>query len=88
MEGAADLLNRKLCGLAASGMTFDRAVWVGGPSRSPVWCGIVAETTGLELTVGSPHAGAKGAAMLAGIGSGVYRDERDALSRCGERAPG
>ena len=40
----------------------------------------VAEITGLEVIVGSRSAGAQGAAILAGIGTGVYRDEQDAFS--------
>jgi len=33
---------------------------------------------GIELSVGSRHAGALGAALLAGIGIGVYPDEHQA----------
>ncbi len=65
MENAATLLNEKIRGLAAHGICFERAVMVGGPSRSPVWPGIVEEITGLKLSVGSAHAGAQGAAILA-----------------------
>lgn len=65
MEGAADALGAKLDALRDRGFRFKQAVLVGGPGRSPVWPRIIAERTGLELTVGSAHAGAKGAAMLA-----------------------
>ncbi|MEN8255593.1 MAG: FGGY family carbohydrate kinase [Verrucomicrobiota bacterium] len=77
MESAARLIDGKLKEIAAQGMGFKSAVMVGGPSNSPVWPGIVAETTGLELTIGSAHAGARGAAMLAGIGAGFFKDEKD-----------
>ena len=50
--------------LKKHGFTFTEAVMVGGPSRSPVWPGIVAETTGLKLTTGGKSAGALGAAIL------------------------
>jgi sugar (pentulose or hexulose) kinase len=65
MEGAAMALNRHLPRLREHGFRFERAVLVGGPSKSPVWPGILAEMTGLELTVGSAQAGARGAALLA-----------------------
>ena len=81
MESAVRLLDEKIVELKEHGFHYDRAVMVGGPSNSPVWPGIVQEITGIDLTVGTRSAGAAGAAILAGIGLGHYRDERDALSR-------
>jgi sugar (pentulose or hexulose) kinase len=80
MEGAARLLNEKILALKARGFGYERAVMVGGPAASPVWPGIVARIVGIEIETGSPSAGAQGAAMLAGIGIGLYRDEQDALA--------
>lgn len=84
MEGAAELLNDKLNHLKEHGINFKKAVMTGGPSHSPVWPQIIAETTGLKLIIGSRHAGAKGAALLAGIGAGIYRDEYDAYKTAGD----
>jgi len=70
MEGAARALRDKLLALAPHGFRSNQAVMVGGPSKSPVWPGILAELSGLKLTVGSAHAGAVGAALLAGEGKG------------------
>ncbi len=81
MEGAARLLNEKLCELRPYGFSFENAVMVGGPSHSPVWPGIIEEITGLKLLVGTTHSGARGAAMLAGIGVGVYADENEAFDK-------
>jgi len=78
MEGAARLLHDKVKQLASRGINFKQAVMVGGPSKSPVWPRIVEEITGIQLSVGSRHAGARGAALLAGIGIGLYRDETEA----------
>jgi len=72
MEGAARLLHEQLLALRTHGLRFDRAVMVGGPSRSPIWPDIVADITGLDITIGGRSAGARGAAMLAGIGIGLY----------------
>lgn len=80
MEGAARLLREKLQALEAHGLSFTRAVMVGGPANSPIWPSIVAEITGIAVTPGGRSAGARGAAMLAGIGAGLYRDEDDALA--------
>ena len=84
MEGAAELLNDRLNHLKKHGINFKKAVMTGGPSHSPVWPQIIAETTGLKLIIGSRHAGAKGAALLAGIGAGIYRDEYDAYKTAGD----
>lgn len=81
MESAARLLNEKIEELKSKGIAFNRATMVGGPSKSPIWPHIVEEITGIKLTVGSSHAGAKGAALLAGIGCKVYADEHDALKQ-------
>lgn len=64
MESSARLLADRLSELKKHEFTFTEAVMVGGPSRSPVWPGIVAETTGLKLTTGGKSAGAQGAAIL------------------------
>ena len=78
MEGAARLLSEKVADLREQGMRFERAVMVGGPSASPLWTRIVAQSTGLAVSVGGRSAGARGAAMLAAIGAGLYRDEQHA----------
>jgi len=75
MEGAAELLNEKIKTLASNGIKFNSAVMVGGPSKSPIWPRIVEEITGISLTVGSQHAGAKGAAIMAGIGAGIHNNK-------------
>ena len=65
MEGAARLLNEKIQALHAYGFKYERAVMVGGPSKSPIWPTIVADITGIEIEVGNSSAGARGAALLA-----------------------
>ena len=81
MEGAARLLGEKIRDLQSRGFRYDRAVMVGGPAHSPVWPHVVAEITGLAIAVGGRAAGARGAALLAGIGVGVYQNEPDACRR-------
>ena len=75
MEAAARLLNEKISALAEHGFNYQRAVMVGGPSRSPVWPKIVAEITGLDVTAGDRSAGARGAAMLAMSGVSTAQQE-------------
>jgi sugar (pentulose or hexulose) kinase len=77
MEGAAGLLRENMQALAPHGFHFTRAVMVGGPAESPLWPGIVAEITGLEVSVGGRSAGARGAALLAGLGASQDRSQND-----------
>ncbi|MFA5645411.1 MAG: FGGY family carbohydrate kinase [Candidatus Ratteibacteria bacterium] len=79
MEGAARLLNEKIVGFKSKGFSFHRATMVGAPSESTIWRNIVAEIIGIDVVPGGKFAGAQGAAVLAGIGAGLYKDERDAL---------
>ena len=55
---------------------------VGGMTNSAVCVKIIAETLGRDIrVVNGVSAGAIGAAMLAGIGAGVFKNERDAFSK-------
>ncbi|MCC6445015.1 MAG: hypothetical protein IT210_16355 [Armatimonadetes bacterium] len=80
MEGSARLLGEKMSALTARGFACEQAVMVGGPANSPIWPRIVEEVTGVRVTAGGRSAGARGAAMLAGIGIGLYLNEREALA--------
>ena len=84
MEGAALLMRRKLREMESAGLCARRRVMVGGPAESPVWPGIVADVCGIQLELRSGQAaGAMGAAILASIGAGLHRDERDAFDAMG-----
>lgn len=62
---------------------LDRPVRVcGGGARSPGWTQLLADVVGLPVEVTDSHeAGARGAAMLAGIGAGVHPDLPAAVAR-------
>ncbi|MGI5925283.1 MAG: FGGY family carbohydrate kinase [Lentisphaeria bacterium] len=64
MDAAAEGLARELARLKTHGLAFQQAVMVGGPAKSTVWPQIVAEKTGLDISVGNPAAGAIGAARI------------------------
>jgi len=82
MEGTAFLLKAQIDKLEANGTRFAAATMVGGPSETFPWPQIVADVLGMDIrTVNGSCAGAAGAAMVAGIGAGLYSDERDALKQ-------
>lgn len=82
----ADLLHAVMEGVAFNHRThltalreafaFDRPVRVcGGGARSAEWTQMLADVTGLSLEVtDAVEAGARGAALLAGVGVGIYPD--------------
>ena len=81
-ESAAKLLKKNLAIAEAKGLTVDRVTMVGGMTNSAVCVQIIAETLGRDIrVVNGVSAGAVGAAMLAGIGAGCFKDERDAFGK-------
>jgi L-xylulokinase len=55
----------------------------GGGSRSDVWCQIFADALNSRVEVAeAKESGALGAAMLAGVGTGLYESLEDAASSC------
>ncbi|MGI6440040.1 MAG: FGGY-family carbohydrate kinase [Sphaerochaetaceae bacterium] len=57
-------------------------VFGGGASKSRVWSQILADVLGIPVKVPVvKEASALGTAMLAGVGSGIYKDLDDAVSK-------
>jgi xylulokinase len=64
------------------GVKGDRLVAIGGPTKNQLWMQNKADVTGLAVEVPDiDEAVPLGAAVLAGIGAGVYADEREAFAR-------
>ncbi|MGI6316225.1 MAG: xylulokinase [Christensenellales bacterium] len=73
MEGTAFSLRHNLDTAAETGLMVDRLYAVGGAANSEIWTQIKADITGLPITVPySDQATPLGAAMLAGVGVGIY----------------
>ncbi|NLG80290.1 MAG: hypothetical protein GX492_10805 [Firmicutes bacterium] len=67
---------------AAVGQPVSRVIATGGGARNDLWLTIKASALGLPIEVPRvTEASALGAALLAGIGCGLYRDADDALAR-------
>lgn len=68
--------------LGAAGLTMQGARLTGGGSRSAVWAQMFADVMQMPIEVTrSREMGARGAALVAGIGAGVYADYQDAVAR-------
>ena len=66
--------------LRTAGAKIDSARLAGGGSRSPVWSQMFADTIQVPMEVSDGNElGARGAALAAGIGAGIYRDYAEAV---------
>ncbi len=66
---------------AASGIRADKILGVGGAARNAFWMQNKADVTGRTIKIPDVYeATPLGAALLAGIGTHVYKDEKDAVS--------
>ena len=73
LEGATYYLRECVEGLPAAGMQIDRFRAVGGGSKSDAWVQLSADILGLPFEKPRiTEAGALGAAILAGVGSGAF----------------
>jgi xylulokinase len=82
MEGAAYELRWALEPIRRAGMPIERMWMIGGAAQSPLWPGIVADVTGVPLSLPQgEHWPAVGAAILAGVGSGAFEILVEAQAR-------
>jgi len=82
MEGVAYLLKSRIEAMKEAGIQVSSITMVGGPSETYPWPQIVCDVLSMELSVvNGSCAGAAGAAILAGIGAGIFADEQDAFSK-------
>lgn len=78
-EGVAYSLRDCRDVLRAKGLHFDTARLTGGGSTSALWRQIVADVLNVEVELPAVADASFGAALLAGVGVGVYADERAAV---------
>jgi xylulokinase len=81
MEGIAFDLLWMIRSMQKVGYDFQIMKCLGGSTRSQVWMQMVSDMTGLEMSVSAyANMAPLGAAMIAGVGSGLYRDHEQAYS--------
>ena len=84
MEGIVFLTRNRLDQLVQlTGRPAGRIVLTGGPTKSHIWPSILADVLGQPVVIPETgeQAGAMGAVILAGMGTGVFRDENDGYLR-------
>lgn len=82
MEGCAYALEHNMRTARDAGVDTDVLISIGGSANSEVWTQIKCDVTGKAIRVpSSDMAATLGAALLAGVGTGLYRDFVEAVSR-------
>lgn len=87
MEAAVFLVKEKLAIVEKiNGNIPEEITMVGGPSGNATWVQITADILGLPIKLSAnSHAGALGAALMAGIGAGTLADLNDALKQTSQQ---
>lgn len=81
MEGVGFETSLALDEFRKAGVEIRRMTMTGGASRSRFWCETLGYITGCEIFLSrEPDTAAVGAALIAAVGSGVFRDYREAAS--------
>lgn len=81
-EGIAFSLREVKDQFAAQGMALAQARIIGGGAKSATWRQIVADVLGIEVLLPRTTDASFGAALLAGVGVGVFSDELVAARTC------
>ncbi len=93
LEGVAFGIKDSFTLIQQAGLgTIEQVRVSGGGAKSPLWQQIMADVLGVELvTVNTTEGAAYGAALLAGVGAGIYPDVSSACDQCiqitGSRSP-
>jgi xylulokinase len=83
MEGVVFSLYDGLELMRDLGASFDQVIASGGGTKHPLWLQLQADVFDMPVrTTHTPEAAAFGAALLAGIGAGVFNDVEAACARC------
>ena len=81
-EGIAYSIRDLLEAARALGLSFDVVKLIGGGARSANWRRIIADVTGLIVERPGNGDASFGAALVAGIGVGIFKSPEDAVERC------
>ena len=81
-EGIAFSIRDLLEAAQALGLAFGTIRLMGGGAKSAVWRQIIADVTGLTVERTESGDASFGAALIAGIGTGIFSSPQDALDKC------
>ncbi|MBR2422551.1 MAG: hypothetical protein IKB09_09425 [Oscillospiraceae bacterium] len=83
MEGVSYVLRKNCEYIAKNGMKPTGIIATGGGAKSPIWCQLQADITGLPVSIPKEkEAACLGAAMIAAVHGGKYADYTAAVADC------
>ena len=82
MEGVAFMLRKNCDHIRGKGTRIDYIIATGGGAKSPIWCQLQADITGLPVVIPTEkEAACLGSAMIGAVSDGVYASFRDAADK-------
>ncbi len=83
MEGVAFVLRKNCDYISRNGIAPTGIIATGGGAKSPVWCQLQADITGLPVLIpAEKEAACLGAAMIAAVGDGKFASFNEAAEQC------
>ncbi len=83
MEGVSYVLRKNCEYIAQKGMKLQRIIATGGGAKSPIWCQLQADITGLPVCIpAEKEAACLGAAMICAVSDGQFADFAAAAESC------
>ncbi|MDD5677667.1 MAG: xylulokinase [Kiritimatiellae bacterium] len=82
LEGVAFSLKDCYRTIAKMGLATHEFILIGGGAKSDLWSRIVCDVFGKKLVRPAACDASFGAALLAGVGLGIFDNERDAVAKC------
>ena len=83
MEGVAYVLRKNCDHIAANGVKLNAIIATGGGAKSPIWCQLQADITGLPVAIPKEkEAACLGAAMIAAVSDGRFESYAAAADYC------
>jgi len=83
MEGVSYVLRKNCEHIAAKGVKLERIIATGGGAKSPIWCQLQADITGLPVCIpAEKEAACLGAAMICGVSDGRFASFEAAVDSC------
>ena len=83
MEGVAFMLRKNCDHIRAKGTKISHIIATGGGSKSPIWCQLQADITGLPVVIpAEKEAACLGSAIIGAVSDGVFKDFSDAADQC------
>lgn len=83
MEGVAFMLRKNCDHIRSKGTEISHIIATGGGSKSPIWCQLQADITGLPVVIpAEKEAACLGSAIIGAVSDGVFTSFSDAADQC------